>query len=159
MRLESGLDHSPIAHAIEQRLLTMAPVQAMQLRWLDHGADHVRLQAPLAANLNDKGCAFGGSLTSLMTLAAWALMSMKLEQAGSRADIYVQDSSVRYLVPLYDDLQAQSRLAEGQDWDAILASFSQRNKARALLQAEIRDHSGRVCCTLEGRFVALPASA
>ena len=76
----------------------MPPTQAMALGFAGMDEETLRLAAPLSANVNDKGCAFGGSLTSLMTLAAWALMSMKLEQAGSRADIYVQDSSVRYLV-------------------------------------------------------------
>lgn len=147
---------TPLATAaIEHHLLAMPPVRAMQLRWLGHDAHSVRLGAPLAANVNDKGCAFGGSLTSLMTLAAWALMSLKLEQAGLVAEIYVQDSSVRYLAPLYEDLVAEARLSADQDWGLILAAFAERSKARATLVAQVRDASGQACCTLEGRFVAL----
>lgn len=146
---------TPLATAsIENHLLAMPPVRAMQLRWLGHDAHSVRLGAPLAANVNDKGCAFGGSLTSLMTLAAWALMSLKLEQAGSAAEIYVQDSTVRYLAPLYEDLVAEARLSPDQDWASIVAAFAQRGKARASLQVAIRDRAGTTCCALEGRFVA-----
>ena len=46
----------------------------MQLQIAAYDGDSLSLHAPLAANFNDKGCAFGGSLTSLMTLAggAWS---------------------------------------------------------------------------------------
>ena len=65
---------------------------------------HLRLSAPLAANVNDKGCAFGGSLTSLMTIAGWGIVSLTLAEAGLDADIYVADSRVRYLKPVFEDL-------------------------------------------------------
>ncbi|MCX7555961.1 YiiD C-terminal domain-containing protein [Xanthomonadaceae bacterium JHOS43] len=140
---------------IEQRLLSMPPVRALQLRLHDYDGDSLGLIAPLAANINDKGNAFGGSLASVMTLAAWALMSMKLEDAGHVADVYVQDSAVRYLAPLYDDLLADARLVPDQDWNAVIAAFAQRGRARALLSARILARDGTLCCTLEGRFVAL----
>src|SRR5690606_24608867 len=59
--------------ALQAQLLAMPPARAMQLRITAGHADRLRLEAPLAANVNDKGTAFGGSLVSLMTLAAWGL--------------------------------------------------------------------------------------
>ena len=149
------MDTAVIPHPIEQRLLSMPPVRALQLRLHDHDHESLRLAAPLPPNINDKGNAFGGSLASVMTLAAWALMSMKLEDAGHAADVYVQDSMLRYIAPLYDDLIAEARLVPGQDWDNVIATFAQRGKARAQLTARILDSKGTLCCTLEGRFVAL----
>ncbi len=143
------------SHPVITRLLSMQPVQAMQLRLSGIGADALCLSAPLAANVNDKGCAFGGSLTSVMTLAAWALMSIRLEDAGHRAEVYVQDSSVRYLAPLYGDLHARAWLEDGQAWDEVLEAFAARGKARAAMVAEVRDAAGVLCCTFSGRFVAL----
>ncbi len=142
-------------HPIEQRLLSMPPVRALNLRLQGYDNESLRLAAPLAPNINDKGNAFGGSLASVMTLAAWALMSMKLEDAGHAADVYVQDTNVRYLAPLYDDLLAEARLVPDQDWSNVIATFAQRSKARALMSVHILDHKGTLCCTLEGRFVAL----
>ncbi len=133
----------------------MPPVRALELRLRDYDSQSLRLAAPLAPNINDKGNAFGGSLASVMTLAAWALMSMKLEDAGHAADVYVQDSNVRYLAPLYDELVAEARLGPDQDWDSVIATFAQRGKARAQLTARILASDGTLCCTLEGRFVAL----
>lgn len=133
----------------------MPPARALNLRLADYDGDSLCLIAPLGPNINDKGNAFGGSLASMMTLSAWALMTMRLEDAGFLADVYVQDSNLKYLAPLYDDLRAKARLVTGQNWDQVIATYAQRGKTRALLQAQIQDVSGRICCTLEGRFVAL----
>lgn len=133
----------------------MPPVRALQLRLADYDGHRLQLAAPLEANINDKGCAFGGSLTSVMTLSAWALMSLKLEEAGLGCDVYVQDSHVRYLAPLYEDLLAEATLCPDQGWPDILDTLRTRGKARALLCVTIHDQSGQCCCTLEGRFVAL----
>ena len=150
-----ALNPVAVPASIQQRLHAMPAVAALQLRVAEWNHEGLSLAAPLAPNVNDKGSAFGGSLVSVMTLAAWSLMSATLEAAGHDADVYVQDSSVRYLAPLHEDLLAQARLAPGQSWDAVVATYAQRHKARAQLQVEIHDSSGRLCCTLEGRFVAL----
>lgn len=149
------MDTAVTPHSIEHRLLSMPPVHALGLYL--HGCDNdsLRLAAPLPPNINDKGNAFGGSLASVMTLAAWALMSKKLEDAGHSADVYVQDSMLRYVAPLYDDLIAEARLVPDQNWNSVIATFAQRGKARAQLTARILDSKGTLCCTLEGRFVAL----
>lgn len=156
--LKLSVSPSPLEPpSLERRLLSMPPARALNLRLAACDGDSLCLTAPLAPNINDKGNAFGGSLASLMTLSAWALMSMKLEEAGFYPDVYVQDSKLHYLVPLYDDLRAEARLVVGQSWDQVIATFAQRGKTRAMLQAQIQDLSGRICSTLEGRFVALSA--
>ena len=75
--------------------MAMPPVAAMQPRVLDWQDGCLRMHAPLAANINDKGCAFGGSLSSLMTIAGWGLAFLELAKAGQEADIYIADSRVR----------------------------------------------------------------
>src|SRR5512133_1089646 len=87
----------------------MPPVAALQVRVAGFDGATLRLQAPLAANINDKGCAFGGSLVSLMTLAGWGLVWLRLRDAGIAADVFVADSQVRYRAPLFADLAAQAR--------------------------------------------------
>ena len=84
----------------------LPPLAAIQAAVADYDGHRLRLVAPLAANVNDKGTAFGGSMTSLMTYAGWGLVTLQLQQAGARADVFVADSTVRYLKPLYADLRA-----------------------------------------------------
>jgi len=148
-----------VLRRVGDMLRSMPPVTAMALRVEGLEADCLRLSAPLSANLNDKGCAFGGSLSGLMTLACWSLCVVELDLRGQRPDVYVQDSSVRYLAPLFDDLVAEATLMDDTDWDAMAAALATRGRARARLQAVIRLPDGRPAATLEGRFVAIAANA
>jgi thioesterase domain-containing protein len=154
-------ESDPRLRQLCSKLASMPPVAAMGLapkHWRD---GRLQLSAPLAANVNDKGCAFGGSLASLMTLSAWGLVTLELAAAGiDDAEVYVQDSQLQYLAPLYDDLVADAWLA-GEDvgWDAFVDAYRSRGRARAVLAAEVRRGDGVVAASLSGRFVALRPKA
>ena len=137
----------------------MPPVAALQPAIAGSDARSLCLQAPLAANVNDKGCAFGGSLVSLMTLAAWALTTLRIEQAGLEADVYVADTEVRYRAPLLTDLHAEAWLAEDEAWAPVLATLRERGKARATLLAHVLLPDGRVACEARARYAAIRRTA
>ena len=146
-------------NALNAHFAGMPPVAALQPAidaWHD---GHLRLSAPLAANINDKGCAFGGSLSSLMTIAGWGLAFLKLAEAGLEADIYVADSRVRYLKPVYEDLLVEVRLdtAGENAADAIDLPGALRGKGRASVRMEARTllADGGVAAVLVGRYVAI----
>jgi thioesterase domain-containing protein len=138
--------------ALDHHFKNMPPVAAMQIRASGFAGGVLSLSAPLAANVNDKSCAFGGSMASLMTLAGWGWLTLKLREAGIEAEVYVADSDIRYLAPLYDDLNGQARLREDQDWPAILRCLAERRRARVAMLAEMRNDGGVPVATLEARF-------
>ena len=133
----------------------MPPVAALQLQPAELVGDALQLRAPLAANVNDKGCAFGGSLVSLMTLAGWGLVTLRLREAGLDADVFVADSQVRYRAPLYADLHASARLADGQDWDGIAERLRQQGRAPAMITMRVRLPGGGDAVRAEARYVAI----
>lgn len=133
----------------------MPPVAAMGVRVAGCDGDRMCLAAPLARNVNDKGCAFGGSLGSLLTLAAWGLLQVELEQAGIDADLYVADSQLRFLAPLFADLQAEARLAPGADRGAFLDTLRTRGRARVEVVGEVPLPGGGAATTFSGRYVAI----
>ena len=134
---------------------SLPPLAAIQARVAAYDGHRLRMAAPLAANVNDKGCAFGGSMTSLMTYAGWGLVVLQLQQAGVRADVFVADSAVRYLKPLYADLHAEAVLAPEQSWEPFLTTLAQRGRARIHLQARMVGAEGEVMADLAGRYVAV----
>lgn len=130
----------------------MPPVAAMAIRARAFDGERLQLHAPLAANVNDKNCAFGGSLASLMTLAGWGWLMLKLGEAGASAEVYVADSQIRYLAPLYADLHGEARLAAGEDWPATLRCLAERGRSRVAMQAEVRSAEGLAVASLTARF-------
>ena len=145
--------------ALDALLTGMPPVAAMEIRASHFDGEVLRLTAPLAANVNDKRCAFGGSLASVMTLAGWGWLMLKLREEGIEAEVYVADSHIRYLAPLYDDLRGEARLREGQDWSAVLRCLGERRRARVSMHSSVIDANGQAVALLDARFaLKLPAA-
>jgi thioesterase domain-containing protein len=151
-----SLPSSKAVAALERELLEGIPLaRAMALRVEAWDGTMLGLAAPLAPNVNDKGCAFGGSLASLMTLAGWGLLHLALGARGIVADIYVQDSTLRYLAPVWQDFRAIARMAAPDGLDDFVATFEARGKARARLRCTVPLADGSDAAVLEAAFVAL----
>ncbi|WP_045728753.1 YiiD C-terminal domain-containing protein [Xanthomonas sp. GPE 39] len=140
---------------LQRQFEAMPPAAALQVTLQGYAERRLHMSAPLAANINDKGNAFGGSLGSVMTLAGWALVNCELHQARLHGDVYVADTQVRYLAPLYADLHTQAAAEEGADWDVFVDTFRQRGRARIGIQAQVGALGAAASATLSGRFVAI----
>lgn len=149
MRLEESLQ------ALDAHYQAMPPVAVMQLSIAGYDGESLRLHAPLARHVNDKGCAFGGSLVSLLTLASWGLVTLHVQLAGLDADVFVADSDVRYLAPLFADIEAEARIADDASWDAFIATLRQRGRARTTVVARVPLPAGGVATECRARYVAI----
>ncbi len=115
----------------------------------------VCLAAPLAPNVNDKGCAFAGALVSTMTLAGWSLLTLLLRDRGFACDVFVASSEVNYLAPVWTDFRATARFDETSDTDTFMRTLTTRGKARIVTRSTVRECGGTAdCATQIARFVA-----
>lgn len=141
--------------ALVAHYAAMPPVAALQPQIMEWRNGHLRLSAPLAANVNDKGCAFGGSLASLMTLAAWGLVFLELSTHGMEVDIFVADSRVRYLKPVFEDLLVDAGFDDAGEHAALADTLRKQGRASIRLQANALLADGGVAATFVGRYVAI----
>lgn len=131
----------------------IAPVRALALRVRECTPARVRLEAPLAPNMNDKGTAFAGSMASLMTLAGWGLVRCRLERAGVACDIVIHRGEVCYRAPVMAEFAAVA------EWDAeqnarFEACLQSRGRSRILVPIRV-ESEGKTRATLEARYVAI----
>jgi thioesterase domain-containing protein len=152
------MDYSAALRQLDAHYQAMPPVAAMQLSIAGYDGQRLRLRAPLSANVNDKGCAFGGSLGSLMTLAAWGLVTLRVQEAGMQADVFVADSRIRYLAPLFADLEAEAELDAAASWQDFIATLRERGRARTELVARVPLPDGGVAAEFGARYVAFRKS-
>jgi thioesterase domain-containing protein len=144
------------AAALEREILDrIALARAMAIRVDAYDGDSLTMSAPLAPNVNDKGCAFGGSLVSLMTLAGWGLVKLALDRQQRDCDIYVQDSDVRYLAPVWGDFSATARLLDRESFAAMVEALTLRGRARTRVRCVVPLPDGSAAAMLEARFVAI----
>lgn len=147
--------HTVAAQALVTFIRGSIPLtDTMGLELGSYDGEKLVLNCPLAPNVNDKGCAFGGSLTSLMTLAGWGVVELALRQRGEDCDVYVGESTVRYLDPVWGDFQAQAQRAGEASWETFFATLASRSRARIAVTCQVPGEGGKPAATLEAQFVA-----
>lgn len=152
------MNHEDALERLQHHYQSMPPVAAMQVEIAGYDGHRLQLRAPLALHVNDKGCAFGGSLASMMTLASWGLVSLHVEAAGLQAEVFVADSQIRYLAPLFADLEVQAELAPDSSWPGFIATLRERGRARTGLVARALLPDGGVATEFTARYVAIAKS-
>jgi thioesterase domain-containing protein len=129
--------------------------RAMGVHVAESNAQRLVLEAPLAANINHLGTAFGGSLHALPTLACYAAVWTLLNEAGVNGHVVVKRSSASYRQPVTGLLRAIClRPAPG-----LIAEFTadlrRHGKARMELSAIVEGAGGKPAVEFSGSFVAI----
>jgi thioesterase domain-containing protein len=138
--------------ALERTLHSEIPIsQAMGVRVAAYDGTSLKLTAPLAPNINHKCTAFGGSLYTLAVLCGWGMVHLKLTEADLRKHIVIQESSIRYLLPVDQDMQAECRLDEAA-LRQFLRTLAKHGRARLSLDVVIT-HNNQPAVEFSGRYV------
>ena len=142
---------------MEQRLEselhdTIPLVRALGLKVARSLNGEVIFNAALAPNINDKGCAFGGSLASLLTLSCWSVLRAHTWALQVPSDIFVHTSRIVYIAPIGTDFTVHASLSS-EALSLFSETLASKGKAAAIIRAEVRAADG-VAATMEARFVA-----
>jgi len=139
---------------LERTLHAEIPLtRAMGVRVAQFDATGLTLRAPLEPNINHKSAAFGGSLATLATLAGWGLLQLLLREQPP-VTVVIQESSVRYLRPVTEDMQATCSMPQAGELEKFLRSLARKGMARIELEVLI-PAGGETAVRFRGRFVAL----
>jgi thioesterase domain-containing protein len=128
--------------------------RAMGMRATETGA-RVVLEAPLEANINHLGTAFGGSLHALPTLASYAVLWTLLNEAGINCHVVIKQSSANYLQPVKGLLRAVCVRPSPEIAAGFIADLRRKKKARMTLTAIVEGENGKPAVEFSGVFVAL----
>jgi thioesterase domain-containing protein len=128
--------------------------RAMGMRATETGA-RVVLEAPLEANINHLGTAFGGSLHALPTLASYAVLWTLLNEAGIDCHVVIKRSSANYLQPVKGMLRAVCVRPSPEIAARFIDDLRRKKKARTTLTAVVEGANGKPAVEFSGEFVAL----
>lgn len=127
--------------------------QNIQIGVVSYADACLTLSAPLAANINHKGTVFAGSLNAVATLSGWGLLWLIVHKEGLPAHIVIQDSRIRYVLPVTKDFRAECHQPAPATVARFLATLRQRGMARLELSAVVYEQD-KVALEFSGRFVA-----
>jgi len=134
-------EHIPLSAAMQSMIEVLEP-------------DRVIMSAPLAPNINHRATVFGGSASTLATLAAWTLVHSKLKGNGINARVVIQQHCMSYDKPITDRFQAICILPEQKLWDRFMTMLQRKGRGRIHLTAQLECHAETVG-RFEGDFVAI----
>ena len=121
---------------------------AMQLSLQSFDGKTLVFKVPLTPNVNDKGTAFAGSITSLGCITGWALLTLWSEQVFGHCQCAVYDAQFHFSQPLHGDFTATVSLP---DMAHITDSIRRKNKGKVSLDIELADSNG-VATRLHARY-------
>lgn len=128
--------------------------KAMQVEVIHATHDLIELAAPLAPNINHRGTAFGGSISTLATLACWSLLRVRTDGMQPAPHLVVRRSSVEYNAPILGEMRARVHFPADADWPALQAIYTSKGRIRIKLEAEVLS-GNTVAARLHGEFVAM----
>ncbi len=114
----------------------------------------VVLRAPLQPNVNHTGTAFGGSLFAVAVLAGWGWVTCRLALDEIEADTVIQESHMRYLLPVRGALRASLRAPPESEVEKFRKMLQRSGRGRIGLRVDL-DEGEKLAARFEGRFAAL----
>ena len=142
--------------ALEAYLHKKIPLsRAMEVSIAESSRTRLVVEAPLAANINHVGSAFGGSLHALPTLACYSTLWTIMREAGVAGHVVVKHSEASYRQPVKGRLRAVCFRPS----ESVIARFRddlhRNKKARMELHAIVEGDHGKPAVEFHGTFVAL----
>jgi thioesterase domain-containing protein len=144
------------AQSLEAFLHEKIPLtRAMGLHVAESNARRLVLEAPLAANKNHLGTAFGGSLHALPTLACYAGLWTLLREAGIDGHVVVKRSQAYYRQPVSGVLRAVCVRPAAERVKEFIGDLRRHKKARMDLASVVEGTGGKPAVEFSGSFVAV----
>src|SRR5918912_4232594 len=141
-----------LTRQIQELLHSKIPItRAMGVRVEDYDGERLVLSAPLEANVNHLGTAFGGSLHALAVLSGYGLLWLELKD--TECHIVIRKSTISYERPVRGEIRAFCVRPGADALEEFKRTFHQKGKARIALSATIEDQ-GETAVRFEGIFVA-----
>ncbi|WP_447588385.1 YiiD C-terminal domain-containing protein [Aquipseudomonas campi] len=128
--------------------------QALGLGVRSWQGGELRLELPLAANLNHASSMFGGSLYCGAVLAGWGWLLLSLREAGvTDGHIVIQQGQIDYLQPVVSDAVALCAAPAAAQWERFLAVYRRRGVARISLDTRILGADDSEAVRFSGQYV------
>ena len=146
------MNYSNLKNELQNKLHNeILPTKTLDFRVDKLDGKSLSLTAPLEANINDKGTAFGGSIASLCTITGWSMCWVIAKLKDIECDMVVYESSMSYSRPITKDFEAVVSFPTVEDIERIKIKMDEKNKATIELEVIISEN-GKECVKYTGKY-------
>ncbi|ANC01264.1 thioesterase [Pseudomonas putida] len=127
----------------------------MGMQVIDWREQCLRLQLPLAPNVNHKSTMFGGSLYCAAVLVGWGWLHLRLRELGfDDGHIVIQEGQISYPLPVTGVAVARCPAPDEKAWERFLTMYQRRGRARLTLETLVSNAgSEEAAVRFSGQYV------
>ncbi|BFU78083.1 thioesterase domain-containing protein [Arcobacter sp. 15-2] len=139
---------------LQTKLHTEIPLtKFMQLNVCEYTKQQLITTAPLDRNINDKGTAFGGSLSTMTIISSWSLCWLISQELGfDSKNIVVIKNENSYFKPITKDIVCYTKKPTNDEIETLKQKLEKKGSASIKIKSQIIEDEN-VCVEFEGIYV------
>ena len=142
-----------VIEEIQNKIHTQIPMtKLMQLELKSIDNTTLITTAPLNINVNDKGTAFGGSLSSIAIISSWCMayyLSKKLNIGES--NIVIVNNETKFLRPVTKDIICTTFIPKKEEIKILESKLEIKNSGTIKIYAQIIENE-EICVDFRGTY-------
>lgn len=125
----------------------------MDIKIQNYDENELLTTAPLDININDKGTAFGGSLSTMTIISAWSLCWLISKELGFDSNnIVIIKNDTSFRKPVTKDIVCHTKKPLKEEIEIVKQKLQTKKSASLKIQSQIIE-DGEVCVDFEGYYV------
>ena len=125
----------------------------MDIKIVDYNDKELITKAPLDININDKGTAFGGSLSTMTIISSWSMCWLISQELGiDSKNIVVIKNENSYKKPVTKDIFCYTKKPSAEQIQKVKEKIEAKGSASIKITSSIIEDN-EVCVDFEGIYV------
>lgn len=139
---------------LQNKLYNEIPLtKLMEIKIQDYNESELITTAPLSININDKGTAFGGSLSTITIISAWSLCWLISKELGfDSKNIVIIKNETSYRKPVTKDIICHTKKPLQKEIEILKQKLETKKNASIKIESNIIEN-GEICVEFEGYYV------
>lgn len=139
---------------LQKKLHNEIPLtKMMDINIQDYNEKELVTTAPLSINVNDKGTAFGGSLSTLTIISAWSLCWLISKELGfDSKNIVVIKNENSYRKPVTKDIVCYTQKPTEEEIEILKRKLETKKSASIKINSVIIENN-EICVEFKGYYV------
>lgn len=122
----------------------------------DIGDNQVIVSGEYKKHINHTNSVFGGSISSVMTLAGWGRVRILIEDIDKNAVILIKSNSTDFIKPVVEDYIVITESLLEKDIEKFKKIYNKFGKGRIMVNAVLKHrNSNEILAEFIGEFVAI----
>lgn len=139
---------------LQNKLYSEIPLtKMMEIKIQDYNDIELKTTAPLNININDKGTAFGGSLSTMTIISAWSLCWLISKELGFDSNnIVIIKNETSFRKPVTKDIICYTKKASLNEIEILKQKLETKKSASIKIESKIVEN-GEICVDFLGYYV------